>query len=141
MQPERKAVRIGLNAGDGPPPGYLWHVSFLTLAHDEAQAILDQAQYAHVVDEIRALASENDPTRAETVSVDAIETYYELRMKGGALGKINLRVFFTVLTERRRIVILGVIKKEAEGQTPVWAKVRTRVRLRRLLAGEFGIVA
>lgn len=140
MQPEKKAVRIGLNAGDGPPPGYLWHVSFLTLAHDDAK-FLDHAQYAHVVDEIRALASEADPTRPETVSVDAIETFHELRMKGGALGKTNVRVFFAVLPDRRRIVILGVIKKEAEGQTPVWAKVRTRVRLRRLLAGEFGDVA
>lgn len=137
MQPEKKALRIGLNAGDGPPPGYLWHVWFLTLAHDDAK-FLDGTQYAHVVDELRALAGEPDPARPETVSVDAIETYHELRMKGGALGKTNVRVFFTILRQQRRIVVLGVIKKEADHQTPVWAKTRMSVRLRRLLAGDFG---
>lgn len=39
---------------------------------------------------------------------------FELRLKGGALGRTNLRVFFAVFNSQRQVVILGVTKKESE---------------------------
>jgi hypothetical protein len=39
---------------------------------------------------------------------------FELRLKGGALQKNNVRVFFTVFTKARLVVVLGLIKKETE---------------------------
>lgn len=133
-----KAVKVGLRAGDGPPPGYLWSVWYLSAARDEAAEFLSPEQYAHVVDLLRALANERDPSHAVTVRVEAVEDFFELKDKGGVLQKINLRVFYTIEAARRTIVVLAALKKEADGQTPTWMKVRVRSRLRRLRNGEFG---
>lgn len=136
-----KPLKTGLLMGAGPLPGYLWSVYFLSIARDEATGFLNDGQYAHAVDLVRALASDPDPTHPATVTVEAIEDFYELKDKGGILGKINLRVYFTVHPKERAIIILGAIKKEAEGQTPAWVKIRVRNRLRKFREGEFGRLA
>ncbi len=133
-----KPLKVGLRQGAGPHTGYLWSVHYLSVARLEAGCFLDDGQYAHTVDLFRALASETDPTHPTTVNVEAIEEFFELKDKGGILGKINLRVFFIVNAKEKAIVVLGAIKKEADGQTPMWVKIRIRNRLRRLRAGEFG---
>ncbi len=126
----KKQVKTGLKLGGGPPPGFASNVEIFDVAFEEAMGILDESQYAHVADQVRALASEPDPTRAQTVRVEAVEDFYELKEKGGPLGKINLRVFFGVVNRKgRTIVILGVIKKENEDQTPPAVK---RLMTRRL---------
>jgi hypothetical protein len=136
-----KPLKVGVQAGAGPLPGYLWSVYYLSSARDEAMGFLNEAQYAHVVDLVRALASEPDPTHPVTVTVKAVEDFYELKDKGGVLGKINLRVYFTVNSKEKAIVVLAAIKKEEDGQTPNWAKTRVRYRLRKFHAGEFGHLA
>lgn len=133
-----KAVKTGLRAGGGPPPGYHWSVHYLSAARNEAHGFLTDVQYAHVIDLFKALASEPDPTHPVTVTVETIENYYELKDKGGVLGKINLRVYFTVFEKERAIVVLAAIKKEADGQAPRWVKTRVRVRLRRFRESGFG---
>jgi hypothetical protein len=133
-----KAVHVGLRTGGGPLPGYCWSVCYLSVARDEAMKFLSEAQYGHVVDLLRALAAEPDPRRPKTVSVDQIETFHELRDKGGILGNINLRVFFIVEDDLRAVLVMGAIKKEADDQTPEWAKIRIRSRIRRYRAGEYG---
>lgn len=136
-----KPLKIGLKAGAGPLPGYQWTVAFLSVARDEAMGFLNDEQYAHVVDLLRALALEDDPSHPSTVTVEKVEHFYELKDKGGVLGKINLRVYFTIDTKENAIVIIAAIKKEAEGQTPVWVKIRVRNRLRKFREGEFGRLA
>lgn len=136
-----KPLKVGLQAGAGPLPGYLWSVYYLSVAREEATAFLNDGQYAHAVDLVRALASEADPTHPATVTVEAVEGFFELKDKGGILGKINLRVYFTVSPKEKTIVVLGAIKKEAEGQTPAWVKIRIRNRLRKFREGEFGRLA
>ncbi|HEX8875270.1 MAG TPA: hypothetical protein VF777_00870 [Phycisphaerales bacterium] len=133
-----KPLKVGVQAGAGPLPGYLWSVYYLSSARDEAMGFLNEAQYAHVVDLLRSLASESDPTHPLTVTVEAVEDFYELKDKGGVLGKINLRVYFVVNQKEKAIVILAAIKKEEDGQTPNWAKTRVRYRLKKFHAGEFG---
>ncbi len=136
-----KSLKVGLREGAGAPPGYLWNVFYLSVARDEATGFLNDGQYAHAVDLLRALASEPDPGRAVIVAVEAVEDFYELKDKGGILGRINLRIFFTVLPKEKAILVLGAIKKEAEGQTPTWAKTRIRYRLRKFRGGDFGRLA
>ncbi|MCW5775080.1 MAG: hypothetical protein KIS87_01365 [Phycisphaeraceae bacterium] len=133
-----KPLRVGIREGAGPLPGYLWSVYYLSVARDEAMAFLNGGQYAHVVDLVRALATEPDPSHPTTVTVEAIEDFYELKDKGGILGKINLRVYFTLNSKEKAIVILGAIKKEADGQAPAWVKIRIRNRLRKFRNGDFG---
>jgi len=136
-----KALKVGIRAGAGPLPGYLWSVYFLSSARDEAMDFLNDEQYAHAVDLVRSLASEQDPTHPVTVTVEAVEDYWELKDKGGVLGKINLRIYFTMNAKNKSIVILVAIKKEDDGQTPNWAKTRVRYRLRKFREGEFGRLA
>lgn len=136
-----KPLKVGLKAGAGPLPGYLWNVDYLSVARDEAMSFLNDEQYAHVVDLMRALASELDPSHPMTVTVEAVGDFYELKDKGGILGKINLRVYFVIDKRKKVIVIIAAIKKEAEGQTPAWVKIRVRHRLRKYHDGEFGRLA
>ena len=62
-----------------------------------------------------------------------IEDYWELKDKGGPLGKINLRVFFDI--HEKNIIILGVHKKEDEGQLRKSVKVRISRRKRLYFKG------
>ena len=133
-----KQVKVGVKTGAGPLPGYLWSVYYLSAAREEAMGFLNECQYGHVIDLMRALASEPDPTHPLTVKVQAIDDFYELKDKGGVLGKINLRIFFTVDHKEKTILVLAAIKKEEDGQTPSWAKTRVRFRLRKFRDGEFG---
>ena len=133
----KRRVKAGVREGAGPPPGYQWTVAYLTLAEDDAREFLDDGQYAHVVDQIRALAREEDPSHPLTVSVAAVEDFLELREKGGPLGRINVRVFFFLDKSNRTIVVLGAFKKEADGSTPNATKRTMARRKRKYLRGEF----
>jgi hypothetical protein len=135
-----KDVKIGVREGqeseDGP---YLWSVMVLDLAFREAMKFLDGDQYAYVADQVKALATEHDPTHSVLCSVDAIEDFHELREKHGPLGNINVRIFFFVHKPRKWIVVLGAIKKTNNGPTPLGARVTMRRRKRLFIAGTFGI--
>lgn len=110
-----KPLKVGLRAGGKPPDELLWSVHYLT-----------------------ALAREADPRRPTTQRVEQVEEFYEFKDKGGILAKINLRVYFAVLSAQKTIVTLHAIKKEADGQTPKHVKILVGMRLRRLHAGEYG---
>ena len=103
----KKQIKVGVNEGGGPPPGYLWSVLFLTVAEREAKSDLTLPEYLHVVDHIKALASEKNPTKPVTVSSDDLDGVFELRIKGGPLAKKNMRVFYSVEPEPLIILIVG----------------------------------
>jgi hypothetical protein len=111
-------------------PGQKWELSYLDVAEAEGRKILTEAQYAHIVGLFDELATENDPRNSSSQDVKAIDEFYELRDKGGVLGKINMRTFFAVLG--KTIVVLGNYKKEDEGQTPGHVKIKIRNRLRQV---------
>ena len=135
----KKGIAIGAKVGGGRRPGYEWAVEYLTVAEDEARRFLNDAQYTHIVHQLQSLARERDPTHPVTVVVAKVEDFHELKDKGGPLGKINVRVFFFVRRETRVIVVLGVIKKEAEGQTPNATKRLMKRRKRKYLRGDYGV--
>jgi len=133
----KKEIKIGVKEGAGPPPGYRWTALILDLAFTESK-FLSSAQYHHIVLQIKELAQHDDPTHSETVDVKKVETFYELRDKGGVLGGLNVRVFFGVDSDERSIVVLGVIKKQNNGPTPQADKIRMRRRWRKYTAGDYG---
>lgn len=105
-----------------------WKLAYLDIAAKEGRKFLDDARYAHAVSLCEQLATEESPTMPHAIDVRAVEDFHELRDKGGVLGKINLRIFFVI--RDRTIVVLGCFKKENEGQTPTYVKIRMRNRIR-----------
>lgn len=108
----------------------LWKLAYLDAAASDARRFLTEDQYAHVVQQFDDLAASRDPRRSETQDVRPIDDWYELREKGGLLGKINVRVYFAVLDARNLLVILACYKKEDEGQTAKHIMIKVRNRLR-----------
>jgi hypothetical protein len=126
----RKPIKVGVKIGGGPPPGYRWNAEILDRAYDEAMAFLDSEQYDHMAGQVRELALQDDPTHSDTIDVQSIEEYHEIRDKGGVLRGLNVRVFYFVRKETRTIVVLGAIKKENNGPTPPGDRVCMRRRMR-----------
>lgn len=135
---ERKQVKVGLHKGAGLPPGYKWSVYFLTVAESEAKAICGEgAGYSHLVDHVKALASETDPARPQTVDVEKLEDVFELKVKGGPLGKKSVRVFYGIEPERI-ILIVGCKKKDKEGPLSPGVKKLMAIRRRKYRGGDYG---
>ncbi len=107
-----------------------WTLAYLDVAEKDGTSFLDPDQYAHAVSLFDDLASESNPRISDRQSVKKIDEFYELRDKGGILRKINLRVFFAVLDEKKLILVLGSIKKEDEGAVPNYIVRKMRNRLR-----------
>lgn len=130
-----KAIHVGVRAGRGPLPGYEWNVLYLSASRDDAMRFLDEVQYAHVSDLFKALASEEDVRRPTTVRVEQVEDFFELKDKGGILGKVNLRVYFIVDDRVRSVLVIAAINKDNEDQMPERAKIKVRSRIRRRVRG------
>ena len=131
-----KSVKTGVQRGRGEPE-YQWTVSILHVAFEEAMAFLTPAGYQHLAMQVKELARQGDPTHSVTVSVRAIEDFYEIRDKGGPLGKHNVRVFFGCDARLRRIVILGTLSKKNDGATPLGDRKRMARRWRAYSRGDY----
>jgi len=108
----------------------LWELGYLEAAERDAKRFLTEEQYIHAIQLFEDLAYESDPTKSETQDVRKIFEFYELRDKGGILGKINLRIYFTIIEEKKLILVLATYKKEDDGQVPPHIVIRVRNRLR-----------
>jgi hypothetical protein len=107
----------------------------LVQAKRDADGFLNDLQYLHLVSIVRNLKFWGQCDRMTMLDVKPIDRFFELREKGGPLGKINARVYFAVFPKTREIWVLGAYKKEDEGQTPKHIIVRIRNRLRQLPGG------
>jgi hypothetical protein len=130
-------LKVGVQKGGGPPPGYFWTVLVADVAYAEATKFLNQDQYLHMAMQVKELARESDPTHSQTASVDAVEDFFELRDKGGILGGMNVRVFFLLDKANGALVVLGAIKKQNDGPTPKADKMRMARRRRKYLNGDY----
>ncbi len=130
-------VKIGVQRGGGPPPGYRWTVLVLDIAYSEARKFLNEDQYQHMAMQVKELAREHDPTHSSLVSVDAVDDFHELRDKGGILCGLNVRVFFFLDKRISALVVLGAIKKQNDGPTPIGDRKRMARRKRKYLQGDF----
>ena len=132
---KKKPMLVGVHRGGGMPPGYKWTIFLFPQLKDEAMQFLTGPQYRHVASQYQDLARQTDPAHPSLKIVDVrpIEDYFELRDKGGVLGKINFRGYFYLDKEKKRIVVLGADKKERENQTSQAIKERMQFRLRQYL--------
>lgn len=106
------------------------------LAFNEARGFLNDDQYEHLADQIRELAKEIEPSRSQTIDIRPIENFWEIRDKGGILGKINVTIYFFVHKKLESIVILGVDKKEEDGKTKT-SVITTMNRRKRMFLEKF----
>jgi hypothetical protein len=132
-----KQVKVGVTQGGGPPPGYRWGVDILDEGFHEVMKFVNVCQYWHLALQFKELAREIDPSHPQTASVDAVEDFYELRDKGGVLRGMNVRIFFLLDKQKSSIVVLGGIKKQNDGPTPLGAKIRMRRRARKYRNGDY----
>jgi hypothetical protein len=126
----RRRNKIGVRRGGGRPPGYEWNVEILAQVRGEARAFLNEDQYAHLSRQVRELAGHDDPTHSATIDIRPVGDLFEIRDKGGILGKINVRVFYFVSRVNRTIVILGAFPKQNDGPTPPGDLWRMERRMR-----------
>jgi hypothetical protein len=131
-------VKVGVERWGEPPPGHRWNVLILGCGDEEATDFMNGDQYRHISMQFMDLAIEDDPTQSQTAWVDAVESFYELRDKGGILGGMNVRMFFYVDKLKSSIVVLGACKRQDDGPTPIGVKKRMARRLRKYLSGDFG---
>jgi len=126
---EDSLAGIWAERGTDDPP-LLWTVKYWPAAQAEAK-MLTPPQYWHVADQLKEMARTKDCCACPTVDIAKISSFWELKDKGGPLGKINLRVFFIVDAERHSIVVLGIHKKEDEDQLrrSVIVRIERRERL------------
>lgn len=124
---DKATARTWQKKGQGDP-ALLWNIKFWPPAASET-GFLNCAQYWHVADQLKDLARCQEPTRCPTVDIAPIDEFWELKDKHGVLGKINLRVFLITDPDDRSIVVLGVHKKEDEGQ--LRTAIKTRILRRR----------
>ncbi len=117
---DRKQVKVGVNAGAGNPPCYQWSIWILDLAFKESEKLFDKAQYEHLAMQVQELARHESPTHSQVLSIDKIESFFELREKGGVLGAINVRLFFGIDKTNRAIVVLGVILETEQRANAAW---------------------
>jgi hypothetical protein len=111
-------------------------VKVLAMAKKEGREFLRPAQYLHVTDIIKRLAYFNRPEEMSDMRIEKVVDFYELKEKGGPLGKINLRIFFGVFADTREIVVVKVYKKEQEHRTPRHIVLNVQSRLRKYRNGE-----
>lgn len=122
---------------DHPPQGRgKTKVEFLQVADDDARRCLNGLQNAYAVRIARKLKDWGDVEALSCLRIEAVEDFYELKLKGNVLGKINLRVYFAYLQECNTIMILGVYIKNEEGKTPKYVLIKMRARLRQVNKSE-----
>lgn len=134
----KKQLKVGVNQGGGSPPGYEWTVLVLEVAYAEIRRAFSESQYEHLVLQVKELARDKDPSHSQVLSIDKVEDFFELRDRGGVLGAVNARIFFGLDHTSRSVVILGGIKKQNNGPTPLGDKIRMRRRWRMYRDGAYG---
>jgi len=95
-----------------------WVVVVLGAAKKEGHKILNDVRYDHVVSILKRLVDFGNLDELSDLDIEPIESFYELKEKGGILGKINLRIYFGTFPDERELVIVKTYKKEEENAVP-----------------------
>ena|SRR5436190_6875893 len=110
-------------------------VVVLKRSKDEGKKILSNLQYACVVEVVKRIGDFDDHEEAWDLDIRRFGDFYELRMKGSFLGKINLRVYFAYLKDRDEVLVLKTYKKEQEDQTPPYIMETLKDRCEQYISG------
>jgi len=107
-----------------------------TIVRREAREFLTIGQYVHVTDFVKQLTGFGSRRYDRTICIAPIDEFWELKEKGGMLGKINVRIYFAFLKESNEIAILHAYKKEDDAQVHPSVLLLVRQRCRRFVSGE-----
>ena len=112
-----------------------WDVHVLKIARKEGKNILNQTQYDHVVEVLKRLTDWEDKEEISDLRIEKIQDFYELKDKGGVLGRLNLRVYFATVPDNKDIIVLKTYKKEEDGACPRYIIINVEDRLEDFLSG------
>jgi hypothetical protein len=112
-------------------------VVVLNIAAKEGADELTAGQYLHVKDQIKQLVGFGRQEFESQLRIEKFGEFWELKEKGGVLGKKNIRVYFKYHEEANEVVVLSTYKKEDDGQAPDHIRIRLKNRWKRYLKGDF----
>jgi hypothetical protein len=122
----------------GTAVGATWQdIVVLAVAAKEGYDELTPEQYLHVQDQVKQLVGFGRRDFESILSIAPFGDFWELKEKGGTLGKKNLRVYFAFDPKANEVVVLHTYKKEDDGKAPPHIMIRLRNRLRMYLKGDF----
>ena len=107
----------------------------LAVAKKEGREELTDGQYLHVTDLIKQLVGFGSRRFASELRIEQFGDFWELKDKGGVLGKKNIRIYFAHESDLNEIVILHFAKKESEGKPHPHLKFKLKNRLREYRKG------
>jgi len=129
-----------ISKAEGGKKSKTWEIRWLEQARKDARKILpNDAARAQLQEQVNRLRHFGDHDFMCDVELKQLRgrryrDIWELCVKGGALGRINIRVFFAFIDEdesiadERFIAILGAVKKEKEdGINHIYEKMRNRL--------------
>lgn len=108
---------------------------------DEGHKELNDVEYWHIVKILRKLVDFGDTTTMSELDIRSIDGIYELREKGGLLGKKNMRFFFDVFTKEGKVVVAKAYRKDEEDQTPRHVLINAHSRLAQWKAKQLAVGA
>lgn len=112
-------------------------VVVLNIAAKEGGDELTPGQYLHVKDLVKQLVGFGRQEYESQLRIEKFGDFWELKEKGGVLGKKNIRVYFKDNIAENEIVVLSTYKKEDDGQAPDHIRIRLKNRWNRYLKGDF----
>jgi len=105
-------------------------VVVLAVVKKEGRAELTPGQYLHVTDLIKQLVGFGQRKFETLLRIEQFHDFWELKDKGGVLGKKNIRVYFAIDDDANEVIILHFANKKNEGSPPRHLKVKLKNRLR-----------
>jgi hypothetical protein len=110
----------------------------LALAKAEGYDILTEFQYLLVVGLVQRLCDFGNKEATADLDIAPFGDFWELKLKGGFLKKINLRIYFAHIPSRKEIVILKAYKKEEDRRVSPHVIVTVEDRFEDYVAGRMG---
>ncbi|HJT76407.1 MAG TPA: hypothetical protein VJ739_04325 [Gemmataceae bacterium] len=80
----------------------------------EAKRILTDEQYWDLTGLVKRLEEFGNQQAMSDLDIRPFRQFWELRVKGGFIRNLNLRVYFAYLEEQNEVVILMAYKKEED---------------------------
>ena len=115
-------------------------VVVLPIVAKEGWDELTPGQYQHVKDLLKQLVGFGRREYESNLTIAPFGEFWELKEKGGVLGRKNIRVYFRFDSEANEVVVLHTYKKEDDGQAPPHIMIRLKNRWNLYKAGHFGRV-
>jgi len=94
---------------------------------------LTPGQYLH----LEELVGFGQRQYESNLSIAPFGDFWELKAKGGTLGRKNMRVYFRHDDKNNDIVVLHTYKKEDDGQSPPHIQIRLKNRWKCYKRGDF----